>query len=295
MARDFCTVVAVARGEPHEGTSILAERHLLVNWPKGKWRRPRFEAEGFTEELQLAMRAASGSGRYVGLCDDGNVPELQLLSFPDGHRVLPASQDEAAQLIAAWAEGTPLPGARHKRPVILCCTDAKVDACCARYGFPVYKALLADADRYGFEVLQCTHIGGCHFAPSIIVMPLRHRYGRLTPAAVPAMLKTLSQGQLYLPAFKGRPELAPDQQAAEIAVLRWAEAQGLPQAAVAFAARYERGEQQRDLRASIGDIVLNIEMEERPFEVYGNCRDIPDGPGRMVARWVVKACAPITV
>ena len=70
MARDFCTDIAMALGEPHEGTGALAERHLLVNWPKGKWRRPRFEAEGFAPELQSAMRAASGAGRYVGLCDD---------------------------------------------------------------------------------------------------------------------------------------------------------------------------------------------------------------------------------
>ncbi|HTM79182.1 MAG TPA: hypothetical protein VL133_16330, partial [Devosia sp.] len=105
MARAFCTDIAITRGEPHEGTGALAERHLLVNWPKGKWRRPRFEADGFTPELQQAMRAASGGGRYVGLCDDANAPELQLLSFPDGHQILPASQAEAAHLITAWAAG----------------------------------------------------------------------------------------------------------------------------------------------------------------------------------------------
>ncbi|HTN61646.1 MAG TPA: sucrase ferredoxin, partial [Devosia sp.] len=229
MARAFCTDIAITRGEPLAGTGALAERHLLVNWPKGKWRRPRFAADGFSEELQQAMRAASGGGRYVGLCDDATAAELQLLSFPDGRIVLPASQAEAARRITAWAAGTPLPGPAKTRPTILCCTDAKVDACCARYGFPVYKALLADADRYGFDILQCTHIGGCHFAPSIIVMPQRHRYGRLTPATIPALLDALAKDQLYLPAFKGRPEYDPAQQAVEIAALRWAEANGMGQ------------------------------------------------------------------
>jgi hypothetical protein len=290
MARDFCTDIAMARGEPHEGTGALAERHLLVNWPKGKWRRPRFEAEGFAPELQAAMRAASGTGRYVGLCDDPNAPPLQLVSFPDGHTILPASQAEAAGLISAWALGTPLPGTPRPRPTILCCTDAKVDACCARFGFPVYKALLADAGRFGFDVLQCTHIGGCHFAPSVIVMPLRHRYGRLTPAVIPALLEALSQGQLYLPAFKGRPELDPILQAAEIAALRWAQTRGIAQSEIHILDHDDHSSNQRAVRIAAGPSVLTVALEQRPFQVYGNCHDIPEGPAHLVERWTVTGC-----
>lgn len=81
---------------------------------------------------------------------------------------------------------------------------AKTDACCARYSFPVFKALAAAAPEFGIDVLQCTHIGGCHFAPSVIVMPDRQRYGRLMPAAVPDFLATIARNDLYMPAYKGQ-------------------------------------------------------------------------------------------
>ncbi|UXN73981.1 hypothetical protein N8D56_01060 [Devosia sp. A8/3-2] len=101
MVRLFCTDLAIAKGEPREGMGALAERHLFIRWPKGKWRRPRYMAADMSEALQAAMKTSMGHGRYVGLVDSGDGPELELLSFPDGRRYVPADQVETAELVAA--------------------------------------------------------------------------------------------------------------------------------------------------------------------------------------------------
>jgi hypothetical protein len=242
-------------------------------------------AADMSEALQGAMKASMGNGRYVGLVDSGDGQELELLSFPDGRRYVPADQTEAAELVAAWGEGQALPGAVFERQVILCCTDAKTDACCARYGFPVYKALAASTDA--FDVLQCTHIGGCHFAPSVIVMPNRDRYGRLTPADVPAFLDALSRGQYFLPAFKGRNGLDEARQTAEIAAMRWAEGHGYAQAAVQLDETADVSVDDMDVRFSVAGIALSVALTRTQFDVQGNCRDIEAEAFKPVGRWTV--------
>ncbi|MCR6670167.1 sucrase ferredoxin [Devosia ginsengisoli] len=288
MSHRFCTDLAIARGEPLEGTGAMAERHLFLAWPKGKWRRPRYQSVDMDEALQAAMQGATGNGRYVGLIDRGEETEFRLWSFPDMRSVVASSQAEAAALIAAWGDGTPLDGEALPRRVILCCTDAKIDSCCARYGFPLYKALRAQAAAHGFDVLQCTHIGGCHFAPSVIVMPQRHRYGRLTPAEVPALLETLADNRIYLSAFKGRPDLQPDGQLAEIAAMRWAEARGVSQAQVRIVETLAVEPGRCSVRLRVGDSDLLVRLRQQAFEVHGNCRDLDAGPGKMVDRWLLE-------
>jgi hypothetical protein len=290
--RTFCTDFALAQGEPLAGTGAMAERHLFIRWPKGKWRRPRYQSAGMDEVLQHAIHQSYGPGRYVGLLESDGRPDLELVSFPDGRTALPASQEEAAELIRLWAGGTPLTGPALPRPVILCCTDAKVNACCALYGFPIYKALREQAGAFGFDVTQCTHFGGCHFAPSLIVMPQRSRYGRLTPNDIPAFLASLAAGEFYLPAFKGRPELSEIEQCVEIAAAQWAEANGLTQADVRLLDPAVETDGRATAEAEAGSARLRIALEQRSFHVHGTCRSVVEDEGKAVLRWVVTAVVP---
>lgn len=290
--RVFCTDFAHAQGEPLAGTGSMAERHLFIRWPKGKWRRPRYQSAGMDAVLQQAIHQSYGPGRYVGLLESDGQPDLQLVSFPDGRTALPSSQQEAAALIRLWASGTPLAGPALPRPVILCCTDAKVNACCALYGFPIYKALREQAGAFGFDVMQCTHFGGCHFAPSLIVMPQRSRYGRLTPADIPDFLATIAAGAFYLPAFKGRPELSEIEQCVEIAAWQWAEANGLVQADVRLPGPAVETQGQATTRAEAGTTRLRIDLEQRSFHVHGTCRSVAEDDGKPVLRWLVTAVTP---
>ncbi|QQR37092.1 hypothetical protein JI749_05610 [Devosia oryziradicis] len=280
----FCTDHAIASGEPLAGTGTLAERHLFIRWPKGKWRRPRFETVGLADDLLAAMKAATGNGRYVGFVDTGDGQSLELLSFPDMTSVMPRDQAHAAELVALWRDGLPLGGTPLPRRVILCCTDAKTDACCARYGFPVFKALAAAAPVFELDVLQCTHIGGCHFAPSVIVMPDRQRYGRLTPAAVPEFLAAIARDDIYLPGYKGNPGLGELEQSAEAAARHWA-AGRRPVALFEVAGVEMLGEDAATIAVRLDAETLTINAQRQPFPVYGNCRDM-DSPAPIKHRWV---------
>ncbi|MET3602059.1 sucrase ferredoxin [Martelella mangrovi] len=278
--RPFCTDHARTCGEPLAGTAALAERHLFLRWPKGKWRRPRLDAVGLDDALRSALKAASGEGRYVGLVD-GAV--LELISFPDATRVIARDQRHATELVERWHSGAGLHGEKIPR-TILCCTDAKTDACCARYGFPLFKALSAAAPAFGIDILQCTHIGGCHLAPSVIVMPDRQRYGRLAPDMVPEFLATVERGHIYLPCYSGNPALTELEQTAEAAVRHHLKA-----SANHTPVTIESIEMHDETRASValrfGNQKMHVEAQRRTFPIYNNCRNMDDPP-KDKQRWV---------
>lgn len=288
---DFCT--DYASSQPLAGTGEMALRHMFIRWPKGKWRRPRYQSVDMEEVLQRAIHESYGPGRYVGLVESDGGPDLELVSFPDSRTARPENQTEAASLTRAWADGKPLSGPALPRPVILCCTDSKVNACCARYGFPIYKALREQAGAAGFDVMQTTHFGGCHFAPSVIVMPQRARYGRLTPGAVPDFLEALAQGRYYLPCFKGRPELTEAEQCAEIAAMHWAEANGLPQSSACLLGTPVTTDETVTAYAQAGSANLRINLVYQSFHMHGTCRSLSEDEGKTVVRLVVRDVAEI--
>ena len=184
----FCRDVCLERGEPLAGTGKMAQRHLLVRWPRGKWRVPRFESADMSPDLREAIRLAMQSGAHVALVDrvgqTGTIPQLQ----SDGVAANYESEAEMVAAITRWTAGEPLVGTPDTRIIILCCTDSRRDACCARYGFATYKALAEAVDPARFNLLQSTHVGGCRFAASLVVLPQRQRYGRVGPEDATAFL-----------------------------------------------------------------------------------------------------------
>jgi (2Fe-2S) ferredoxin len=86
---------------------------------------------------------------------------------------LPAAvlADHGAGRRAAWGSAWP-------HPLLLVCTHAKVDACCARFGRPVAAALAAEHPE---DVWETSHVGGCRFAANIICLPEGVWFGDSTP------------------------------------------------------------------------------------------------------------------
>ena len=281
--REFCTDRAIACGEPLAGTGAIAKRHLFLRWPKARWRRPRFESEGLPPELTAAMRAASQPGSYVGLIA-GDGEALEFISFPEGCRIEAQDLAHAVEIVTVWKEGIELAGALIGRPAVLCCTDAKTDACCARYGFPLFKALLEHAPAYGVDIFQTTHIGGCHFAPSVVVMPDRRRYGRLTPGEVPQFLRAISRGAIYLPAYKGDPQLSEVEQCAETAARQALSADRPGEITIVSVDLH--GDDQAEACVEADDRRLTFILERTKIPVHSNCRDL-DQPAKPTLRWRV--------
>ncbi|SMQ85405.1 hypothetical protein SAMN06295905_2682 [Devosia lucknowensis] len=289
----FCTDLCRERGEPLAGTGDAPERALMLAWPRGKWRRPRWESADMSPALSEAIHDAAQSGLHVALIDkveaEGSLATLHAL--PEG---VVANFDDEAELVAAiraYADGELFAGRHDPRQVILCCTDSRRDACCARHGFSTYKALVAAADPGQFHIVQCTHIGGCRFAASIVVMPQRQRYGRMTADHAGAFLVALGKGRLYLPTYKGRTDMPEPVQVAELAALNWATEHGSPADAV-----HLEGDIPADpvagsrltLGAEVAGTRLAVHMQAREFFVQGNCSSIVEGEGQNTLRWCLE-------
>lgn len=111
-----------------------------------------------------------------------------------------------------------LPGLTpHPDPVLLVCTNAKRDVCCAVRGRP----LAADAAAaLPGQVWECTHTGGHRFSPTGVLLPHGQTLGRLTAELAVDAVRAAGRGELAAAALdprynRGLPHMAPQLQAAE--------------------------------------------------------------------------------
>lgn len=84
--------------------------------------------------------------------------------------------------------------------VVATCTDGKKDACCAKFGLPVFRAFTGCVD---VQVLEISHLGGCRFAPTAICLPSGHCYGRLNSNQISAVVEAERAQQLVPEVFRG--------------------------------------------------------------------------------------------
>ncbi len=286
----FCTDLCHERGEPLAGTGDAPVRALMLAWPRGKWRVPRWESVDMSAALSAAVHEAAHAGLHVALVDkveaENSLPTLHAL--PEN---IFADFEDEADLVAAirgYIEGRVFSGTQDNRTTIVCCTDSRRDACCARHGFSTYKALVRFADPARFNVVQATHIGGCRFAASLVVMPQRQRYGRMTAEHAPAFLAALERGAIYLPTYKGRTDQPEPMQVAELAALNWAAAHGQHAGEVALHGAIPKAPAdgtEMMLEADLPGTHLAIRLQARNFFVQGNCGVVAEGGGDMTLRW----------
>lgn len=286
-AHVFCTDLARQRGEPQEGTGAFDGRMLLLRWPRGKWRVPRSAAPGLPPALATALDYLESMGGWCCMVDgDGDVPDL--VFYPQNTRLV-GDDLVLAAAIRDWADGRDPDGEPEPRTVVLCCTDSRTDACCARFGFATHKALVVAADPARHLVLQSCHLGGCRFASTLMLPQRPEYYGRLAPAEVPAFLAAVDAGDIYLPRYRGRSDVGEAEQVAELAARRWAAKSGHPARDIALARVEESAGTQR-FTAEVGGMRLAIRLEAREFLVAGGCSDVA-APGELTRRWLVREVA----
>ncbi|RRO92102.1 sucrase ferredoxin [Corynebacterium bovis] len=109
------------------------------------------------------------------------------------------------------------PGAeRVTAPVMLVCTHGKRDRCCAVFGRPVAAAL-----EHAFpldQVWESSHTKGHRLAPSMVLLPSNHSFGRLTAPQAATVLGQATRGELPVLGNRGRGTLDAAGQVAELAV-----------------------------------------------------------------------------
>jgi hypothetical protein len=73
---------------------------------------------------------------------------------------------------------------------LMVCTHGSRDACCGKFGYPLYRRLseLAAREGNGLRVWRCSHLGGHRFAPTLLDLPSGRVFGRVAENDAEALL-----------------------------------------------------------------------------------------------------------
>lgn len=86
--------------------------------------------------------------------------------------------------------------------LFLTCVNGNRDACCAKWGRPVFQAA---SDAAGPAAWQTTHLSGHRFAATMVVLPHGIHYGWLEPEEAGPLVEAHRSGQIYrLDRLRGR-------------------------------------------------------------------------------------------
>jgi hypothetical protein len=198
-----------------EGTAPPADRWFLIEHP-GPWGRVAFAQSGLPPEVVTALdRWARAEGGRVLLIRRpgrrraaGGRRWFRVDSRPGHESVRTGTVAGDRELVdALHAAGDAVDGPLH-----LVCAHGRHDACCAVRGRPLAAALAAvDPDR----TWECSHVGGCRFAPALVLLPHGFTFGGVPPASAAALVAGYADGVLDARHLRGRACLPPAAQAAQ--------------------------------------------------------------------------------
>lgn len=198
----LCSTVSEAAGEDPAG-SAWATRHIAVAelplpWPEDLLHSPHLPA-GLHDAIHELYERVEEPWGLMGIAPDPDysVPGLaRVIIFrqPDSgastyHResYLVPPEDMATLLRHLVFEPSHPFAAAHQDASeqgvrdLLVCTHGSVDACCATFGFPIYKLLKAMAPNATVptRVWRSTHFGGHRFAATALDLPDGRYWGHL--------------------------------------------------------------------------------------------------------------------
>ncbi len=210
-----CAVRADARGDEMLGTAFPAARLLLVEQPF-PWGPEGLRTSHFDSATALALEAQARKEtvRVQAIRQLGRQPDhprrWMLVDTREGVGTVHRGEfREDADLLDLPLDGSG--GEPDPEPLYLVCTHGRHDACCAQRGRPLITGLAAlRPDR----VWQSSHLGGCRFAPTVLVLPLGLMYGRVPPTAADRLVAATEAGEVLGDLFRGRIGVPPAAQAA---------------------------------------------------------------------------------
>ncbi|KFU82105.1 hypothetical protein SAMN04489729_1620 [Amycolatopsis lurida] len=214
--RERCAELAEAAGDPGEGTAPPAEHWLLVEHP-GPWGRFALRESGIdpVAVAHLGSWAARVNGRIALVRRVSRRPSTRDRPFrwfrvdarPGHERIRTGEFTGAAEL----SRSTSAEGSGWPDPLVLVCVHGRHDTCCAVRGRSLATALAAEFPEATWE---CSHLGGCRFAPSMVVLPHGFTFGGLFPAGASGLFHRYSKGILDPGFLRGRSSHPPIVQAA---------------------------------------------------------------------------------
>ena len=156
-------------------------------------------------------RTASGVRRVFIGWTAGTEPWLRSGELAAGSAAL--TELELKEL----STGIPLTfGRPTDEPVFLVCAHGQRNACCARLGAPLARALAA---RQPGQVWETTHVGGHRFAANLVILPHGLYYGPVGVAEATAAISAYARGTITPERYRGRAGQPKAAQEAEYAQL----------------------------------------------------------------------------
>jgi len=156
-------------------------------------------------------RTASGVRRVFIGWTAGTEPWLRSGELAAGSAAL--TELELKEL----STGIPLTfGRPTDEPVFLVCAHGQRNACCARLGAPLARALAA---RQPGQVWETTHVGGHRFAANLVILPHGLYYGPVGEAEATAAISAYTHGMITPERYRGRAGQSKATQEAEYAQL----------------------------------------------------------------------------
>lgn len=227
-----CSVAAREAGDPQVGTAPPARRWLLVEHP-GPWGRAGYAGSGLPPPVVHGLHrwAEATSGRVVLVRRPGRAGQRRGArrrwfvvdsrfdhvatvtgTFTDEHELLDLIGSTDADTGGAGCIRPVTAGHDVSEPLVLVCTHGRHDTCCAVRGRPIAALLSEDhPDR----VWECSHIGGCRFAPALVLLPHGFVLGSIPESAAGRVVTGYHAGVIDTRWLRGRSSLAPIEQAAQ--------------------------------------------------------------------------------
>jgi hypothetical protein len=205
----------LAGDDPPEGTAPPADHWFLIEHP-GPWGRVAFAQSGFARPVVDALDrwAREVRGRVLLIRRPGRPTDIgrrrwfRVDSRPGHEAVRTGAVTDDAGLVAALHA----PAAASSDPLYLVCAHGRHDPCCAVLGRPLAAALAAvDPDL----TWECSHIGGCRFAPALVLLPHGFTFGAVPPMKAAALVAAYAEGTVDPAYLRGRSSLPPAVQAAQ--------------------------------------------------------------------------------
>ena len=215
----FCSRRSIECRERIFGTASTAEVWLLIEY-NGIWSRNLLGESHLPDEVKRKIRALS-EARLLFIKNDlrgkAGLSCFVAVSREERRALYRFELDDYGDLLeidlAGLANGS-VDGElqRVDDPLYLVCVDGKHDKCCAKFGLPVYRAMLRAA---GDAVWQTSHVGGDRFAANVVCLPSGVYYGHVDPHEAELIVQETGAGYVYLEKYRGRSCYGFSTQAAE--------------------------------------------------------------------------------
>ena len=236
-----CSALTVAAGEPLAGTATLASAWIVIE-QSGPYGRDALTESRFPADIgaELLARADEIGAKVVLIRNVGKHSET-----PHDHAernvwvarpaagaadtgtasMVHTTVGDPAELLAInfgnlltgnLADSVPHSSPDHE-PLLLVCTHAKRDMCCAIKGRPVAIDLCERAVGPG-RVWEVSHLGGHRMAPTAVQLPDGYLHGRLDTQSADQVCADAIAGRLTVETCRGRSSLTSAAQVAELAV-----------------------------------------------------------------------------